>query len=369
MKKVLYLFMVLSLCIGCQKKRTYDNKMAFEDKIHVDIDLTSYELNNKKELNIDIIGVKNFRIFDSLLVFSTVNEDGLWSFYSLKNNTHLGDFLSKGQGPFQFATPPSVGNNVQFTKENDTVLAYIYDSPKGQLVKFNISKSIDNQDQILSIANENMPRSLFNFVMIDSLMFFCKEVSPDLTKQVRFLINEDEKSSLEFLTKLNNAAIKQGEDINILSTITKFSPIENKLVEMPIGLNYVNLYSIDGTFTKTICVDENLYDIDAIQKKNRWRRKYTFADLRLFDSFFGVLKIDEEEKIYQTKRTKLPSILLFDWEGKALAELKLDHHITSFDIDFINNELYTFDVHSDELFKYNIEHLQLSSITTKDSIN
>lgn len=31
--------------------------------------------------------------------------------------------------------------------------------------------------------------------------------------------------------------------------------------------------------------------------------------------------------------------------------------VTSFDIDFINKELYTFDVHSDEFYKYDISNI------------
>ena len=96
-------------------------------------------------------------------------------------------------------------------------------------------------------------------------------------------------------------------------------------------------------------------NINKIQYKPRWARTYTFADLRLFENFWGVIHIDEDEKTYQLGRKKLPLIYLFDWKGKPIVELKLDHFITSFDIDLKNGSLYTFDVHSDEFYRYDVK--------------
>lgn len=128
---------------------------------------------------------------------------------------------------------------------------------------------------------------------------------------------------------------------------------------MPIGLNHINIYSLDGRFQKSLCLGKNLDNIDKIQEKKRAVRLYTFADLRLFDDFFAVLHINEEEAMYQTNRQKKPTIMLFDYNAKPLMEIKLNHHITSFDVDFRKGELYTFDVHSDEFYKYDINDVLL----------
>ena len=114
------------------------------------------------------------------------------------------------------------------------------------------------------------------------------------------------------------------------------------------------MYTLDGSFQKSICIGDKLSNIDGIQKRKRQNRLYTFADLRIFDDFFGVLYINEEELTYQTGRKKMPKILLFDWQATPLAEITLDHHVTCFDIDFGNENLYTFDAHSDAFFKHNL---------------
>ena len=100
-----------------------------------------------------------------------------------------------------------------------------------------------------------------------------------------------------------------------------------------------------------------LNNIGEIQDKREWDRIQTYEDLRIFTDFWGVLLIGEDRKTYQTGRKKLPSIILFDWQGEPLARLNLDHFITSFDIDFTNGHLYTLDVLSDEFYKYDINDI------------
>ena len=63
---------------------------------------------------------------------------------------------------------------------------------------------------------------------------------------------------------------------------------------------------------------------------------------------------------FQTGRKKYPSILLIDWDGRPLAELKLTRFVKSFDIDMVNKTLYVFDVYNDKMFAY-----ELSAVLNK----
>jgi len=49
--------------------------------------------------------------------------------------------------------------------------------------------------------------------------------------------------------------------------------------------------------------------------------------------------------------------LLFDWEGRPLAELKLTRFVNSFDIDMVNKTLYVFDVYNDKMFAYDLSEV------------
>ncbi len=342
------------LTVGCKESIT--NNMAFKQVDFVKKFPKSVTLKERTFVDIDVIGIRNFAIHDSLLIFSTIDDDGLWSFVSLNDYSILGNFLTIGEGPFQFLQPPSIATKGTL-HTYDSLYAYIYDSQRGRLLKMNIDKSINDKALSISIVTDSIPPFLFNSVVIDSSQYLFKEASPDLTQQLRYLYHRNEKKTSEVLNVLNSAKIEMNEDINILSTITKAHNKNGKIVEMPIGLNHLNIYSLDGIFKKTVSVESKLNDINKIQQKSLGDRLYTFADLRLFDNYFGTLHINEKESIYQTNREKKPRILFFDYDGKPLIEINLEHHITSFDFDLNRGEMYTFDVHSDELYKYDIRQI------------
>lgn len=355
--KLYILFTIL--CIACCESSDISSPdyMTLDDIRYVKKFPRIFQLNQATEVDWDIIGMQNFCIHDSLLIVATNDKDGLWSFVSLTDGRLLGKFLSQGNGPYEFFQSPSVVRNIKFIEKNNELSAVIYDSNRGKLYEINIEKSIKDDHQNIYTLKDSLPPFLFNFIMIDNRTFLCKEINNTETKQIRYVMNDGIKKSFPLLDKLNRATIGEGEDFNILSTITKQSGDNGIIVESPIGLNYINLYTLDGTLARSICVGDKLYDISKIRNKNGWERIYTFSDLRLFSGFFGVLQIDEDMKTFQTKRIKFPSILLFSWTGEPLAEIRSDHFITAFDIDFTNKCLYALDHQTDIFYKYDIRDI------------
>ncbi len=360
MKKVTLFTLVLlglSVLIRCSQSPTPSspNFMVFDDVEYVTEFPQSYNLSNKTVPDIDVIGITDLSIYESNILFSTKKTDSLWAVFTLPEYDYRGSILSKGNGPFEFVQSPEVGYQTKLFKEKGELVAGVYDSQKGKVFKVNIDKSLTTNKLDIAILNDSLSPFLFNFMMIEDDKYFCKEIRNNQTQQIRYLIEGNRKSTPAVFEKLNQATIKEREDVNILSTITKMNYDNDIIVEMPIGLNYINMYTLDGAFSKTVCIGDKLDNIERIQNKSRFDRIYTFADLRLFENFWGVIHIDEDEKTYQLGRKKLPLIYLFDWQGKPIAELKLDHFITSFDIDLKNGSLYTFDVHSDELYRYDVK--------------
>ena len=336
---------------------TTDKYMVLDDVEYIRTFPNTYALSDRIDPEIDIIGINDFCVLDSMIAFSTKGGDSLWTFISLPDYTPLGRFLTSGDGPFEFIQIPRVSFKTSFYREKGQLFAGIYDFQKGKLFKMNVDASLDSGISQMSILKDSLPPFLFSFVMIDSVHYFCKEVNIEQTQQIRYIIGSGKRTISSDMQRLNQVQINENEDINIISAITKMSAVNGMIVEMPIGLNYINMYSLDGSLGKTICVGDKLDDIKDIEDKVRWDRVYTYADLRLFEEFWGVVFINEDMKTYQTERKKLPSILLFNWDGKPLAQLKLPHFITSFDIDFATGYLYTFDVHTDEFFKYDIGNI------------
>jgi hypothetical protein len=329
--------------------------MIFDDVEYVNTFPKIFKLQNNQTVDIDIIGIKGFAIYDSLMILSTGNKKGFLSFISLPDYNHYGDFLTIGQGPLEFLFPV-FASKIKLLKEDNHLFAYIYDMQKGDILKMDIDKSVQTQKAQIFKKTSISP-FLTNFIMIDSSKYFCKELYNNQTQQRRYMLDNDVKITPDFMQKLNLSTLKSNENLNILSTNTKFNSDEHIIVEAPVNLNYLNIYSLDGSFGKTICIGNKLDNIDKIQDIVEWKRIETFGDLRVFNDFFGVLVIDEDKKTYQTKREKLPFILLFNWNGEPLAKLQLSNFITSFDIDFINAQLYTLDVFSDDFCRYDISNI------------
>ena len=359
MKHNLYLLILISITFSnCYQSSNPSQYMTLENVEFIEkFPLETY-LENKTEPNLGIIGVRNFIIHDSIMIVSKKGSTNLFSIFSLPNFYHLGSFLTQGEGPLEFIQPPSVNREMKLVYEYEQLFAYIYDFQKGKLIKVNIDRLIKENNVDITEEINDLPRFIFDFIIVSNTRYFCKELNETQTKQLRYMLTTDNmRDTTSTMKRLNKVQLRQDEDFNILGASTKMEYAKGIIVEMPIGLNYINMYALDDSWGKTICIGDALDDIEKIQDKKRWDRVYTFADLRIYPSFWGVVHINEDEMTYQTKRKKLPSILLFDWQGKPLAKLKLNHFITSFEIDLKNGHIYTFDVHSDELFKYDINDI------------
>lgn len=366
---LLLLFDFMLLFTGCGDNAiTPDRYMVLDDVEYVNTFPKTYTLSDRMDPEIDIIGMNDFCVLDSMIAFSTRGGNFLWTFISLPDYAPLGSFLTNGDGPFEFVQTPRVSFKTCFYKEKGQLYAGIYDFQKGKLFKMNVDASLDSDTLHMSVMKDSLPPFLFSFVMMDSLHYFCKEANMEQTQQIRYVIGSNgERTVPSVMQRLNRAQVSENEDINIISAISKMNTENSMMVEMPIGLNYINMYSLDDSsckICKTVCIGNELDDIKDIEDKVSGNRVYTYADLRLYEDFWGVVFINEDMKTYQTGRKKLPSILLFNWDGKPLAELKLPYFITSFDIDFAAGELYTFDVHTDEFFKYDIGNILKELKTT-----
>jgi hypothetical protein len=80
--------------------------MCFDDVRYIRGFPQTFSLDSAVELDLDIIGMRDFRIEDSLLIVSTANSNGLWSFFSLPEYKFLGKYLSRGQGSNEFIQNP-----------------------------------------------------------------------------------------------------------------------------------------------------------------------------------------------------------------------------------------------------------------------
>lgn len=220
----------------------------------------------------------------------------------------------------------------------------------------NVSTSARNQKLDIKQINDSLLNSIFTVISLEgNNNIYCREITPDQAQQIRYVNKDGERQITKNLTRLNQAAVEMGDDHNILSTIAVKKPDQDVIVEVAVFLNQINIFSVDDTLSKTLCVGKKLNAIEEIQRVGRWNRIYTYGGLRSYPKIWCALYVGETSLDLQLKRKNLPVIQIFDWDGNPLTELKLDRNITSFDIDFQNGYLYTFDSMTEEFYRYNIK--------------
>jgi len=330
----------------------------------------SYTLQKGNEVtDFDVIGVRDFRICDSLLIISNVDKEGLWSCYSLHNQKFLGKFLKQGNGPNEFFMTPFVSQASMMYDKDNNLNAVIYESMQRKVWKINVSETLKKQELIINELTIDTPNPTFVFLMMNDTSYYVRRLTYDETQQERSIFQGGVESKPYNIELLNKASVtKSDHDFNIISILARYNSEKNLIVETPIGLNYINLYSPTNDYGISICAVGNEFDnISTVQKMKPWERLYTYAGVSTFKDFWGTLYIGEEMGIYLKDRKKMPKIHLFTWDGNPLAEILLPQHATSFDIDFINGYLYTLDLKSDLFCKYDIKailnDLNCSSIT------
>jgi hypothetical protein len=329
--------------------------MAFDDVWYVEEFPTTFQLDEPERIfEEDIIGIRDVKVIDSIMIVATAETIGMWKFYSLPTYHYLGKFLNQGNGPTEYLFPPFLSHST-FVYKDSSLTAYIRDNQRGNVISMDIGKSIKNQKLEYTKLDVNIPNLVLVSTTIDSNKFIAKEISDDFTQQVRYVINGGVKDTLEIFSALNGARVSPGESHSTLAGAIAYSHSKQLILEMPAMLNYLNLYNLDGSFTKTICYGDKMMSIEGVEQVVEFDRIQTFRGYALFDDFFGVMwggntTLEEQEMIGKPR-----SILLFDWEGNPLAEIKLkDKYATSFDIDLINGKLYTSSYHSDELLCYDV---------------
>lgn len=349
---ILSIFILLSSCNENDKSVN----MSFDDIEYINTFPKSYYLKNGEVLDLNIIGVQSLSVQDSILIISTLNNDGYWTFFKIPEYQYLGKYITKGKGNNELLSSPRVAMQ-HFVKHNKQLLSIIYDFNTGKVFKMDISKTIQNKELIMSQINCELSPHLFNFVVLDSLYFFCREVDDDYMKQLRFTSKNGEKNTSKNMDILNCATIKRGADCNILGTFIKCNQEKHMIVEAAMNLNQINLYSIDDLFQKTICVKGQIDKISDIQNLEKKNKKVVYKHLAAYEDYFCALyQNDTYENIYNGK-PKSQVIQFFDWNGKPLIEVILDDMINSYDIDFVNKCLYTLNYNTDKICIYDFKEV------------
>jgi len=105
MKQNVFLWFVImgfSMLSSCQisHETSPTSFMGFKDQIvYVKEFPQTFTLSGETVPDIDIIGIQDIQICDTMIIFSGKGQENLWACYSLPRYDYLGSLLTKGNGP------------------------------------------------------------------------------------------------------------------------------------------------------------------------------------------------------------------------------------------------------------------------------
>lgn len=332
---------------ACTKTYTLEYEyLAFDNR---EVGIAPQVISTLKEGEGDILfsnkSIKNFLLTDSLILIGTGRGDGMLEIVSRKSLETLYTGLTSGNSEFEF--PRSINFDLYTTlrSSDGTLFLDIYEGIKGNLFTLNITESLQNRHTCISKRfHTGAPEytSFWGKTVGDSLLIV-KELTDMETRQVRNVYKNGEKSDHNSLEALDRVTLPAGEDFNLLSTLFASQPGGSRCVEVPIGLNYINIYSMSDEWGKTVCEEEEMVSLSEVLNTSRANRRYLYAAVKSYPFGFAVLKHDITEKEYQQNSDYTVSVVIYNWNGDCLGEIQSDFIFTAFDIDPQQEYVYVLD--------------------------
>lgn len=350
MKNIVSFMVVLLLLFASCKEKTIDRDeyIACGDDVAFVSFQTLFTL-EKQQGRAVLPGhiARNFIVHDSLMLIETGRRDGQINIVSRRSGEILLSLLNQGNGSEETNQPINFASWVSFYHKNDSLYCNIMDKQRGRILNVNITRSMADGKPYMTMLfpNNRFPIPMFWAKTIGDSVVIYKHMDKQI-RQMRKLYGDSAQISNVAIERMNTPCIPNTEeDINVLSSMIVVNPNGDLFAEIPLGMNYLNIYSVDGTYRKTVCMGQEMDRLSDILALPREDRKYNFANAKAYDFGFAVLKHEITNLQYQSNADYLPSVLMFDWRGNPFGEIKSDFKFTRFEIDIDNKQIYVIDEH------------------------
>lgn len=301
---------------------------------------------SEMDCDYDGIGLRSLKVVDSLII---LDHKYSWEIIT-PQGLKLAQCFSVGPGPDEFVSVPYAPSSA-FIHENDSLLAYVYDSGAGNVKRMNLTKLISSGEEEIRecVARGTIPALVWGVIPCDSTSFLMHTPNETITGFSRILNSDGIDQELEVTVPISAQTVKTTDNINLLAKVTAYSPRSSRFAEAMTSMNQINLYSKDGKWGKIICVGDKLDEPSAIEAKLRPLRVYTYNSITPFDKGFLATYCGMTAMNFDINGMSETDIHIFDWDGNPVYRLKLPFNASYADIDFKNKVLYAIDAEEDRL--------------------
>lgn len=333
-----------AVSLSCSKEDTTNNPyMSFDEIVYVDSSANEIQLQDPEIIDLPAYGIASFKIIDSLMVTANYGDHNMISVFLGPDFKELCSFFDKGNGPMELRETPSF-YGIRIVRDDNQVNLYIPDR-RNNVIKFNLTESLLNHQLSASYQNRDIPDCMFLSLYIDDTTMFCKNIAGYYDRQERFIYTNDTLIIPESMEILNETTVPVQNDgflFNAIGAAYGYCRQKDIVAEATFYMNHINMYGLRNDFRKTIYLEKKRISVNDVCRGG-WRgMKEKTVCLRYYDNMFAILSCDRKN-----------SIIAFDWDGNYLFTLLIpDKHVSSFDFDLKGHAVYTYDIASETMKKY-----------------
>lgn len=297
-------------------------------------------LTDGENLDVGFPGVMDVDVAGDYLWLAGMNPEELIVAFRLEDGSRAGGFLKLGNGPGELLSLPLF--NIFRIEDSAVLRGDLYDG-RNEYVIYDMERSLSSGFPV-EISREIVPAGLKSCVAVGDQSYFCRQWNERESGLTRFLWKADGKESLPVCAPLEELQItvpSDGYNFNLAGTAMGYHAGRGCVVEACLFLNMIHLYSLDGSFSKTVCYGKRVDDLSRLERLPFLEVQRRFNDVRVYDDFFAVLYEGQE-------------VLLFNWRGEPLTRIVLPEKADSFDIDPGRGFLYALGIEEERIVKYGI---------------
>lgn len=337
--------------------------------------LETYDINYKNQTNgivsgnlvdLDVMGVDNVYVFDTLMLVTTTNPDGMLTVFNTNSKKLLANLCNRGRAKNEFLRPTCYSKQL-YLKNGDLIIPLRDDAPI--LREVNVSQSIIKQATVIDDRIDCIRNTHGRFLLIDNdihnqFVNLDAQLSPVKKGEVlppKYYISKDDKEKeIKVFPHIMKFEDESDAEFYYYGEIYKH-PSKNIVVQPMLKMDYILFFDLDNEHYYAIHQEgSRMYDDEKV---SRLTDMQCFQGCDITDDFILLLYFGGDYSVNTPDYSNAaPELLFFDWDGNYITGIKLNVRVKDIAYDAKNRVLYGLNRLKDEIYSFDLsgvmEHLQ-----------
>lgn len=353
------------LATSCTSNRQSDDTFALETR-EVDFQDRTGDVIQAEELDLEVPGVSNVVVYDSLLVFTTTDPSGMLQVYNKRTLEKIGSFCTQGSAANEFVGSAYLTNSQHYLKNGELILPLL-DGSTSFYKEVNVSASLREGH---TVVEGTVQRAGYddNIVMLDGTLdrtFSFRRPSNIVGSgftMPQYVVTEHNDTVKEIEVFKKHINCQNEDDLERCYHGMLMKHPDRNLAVFPMSfMKYILFFDLDKDEYYALRQKDTPAFPDIYVDRSWWDDNKGFGSVDCSSDMFMVTYDGGEYSINARKNDMVTfELLLFDWEGNYLGGAKMDTnvHFCSYDPD--TQLLYAINIGSEKIYTYNLSGLMKS---------